>query len=415
MDNDLVTAIKARLSVEEVVGNYITLKRSGNSFKALSPFKSEKTPSLIVTPDKEIWKDFSSGKGGDLFSFVMEYEGVDFKEALKILAAQAGLNIAEYQSASNPHAKRQADLRQKAFEVLEITTKFYQKCLKTSTKAKSYLQKRGITASVVREFRMGYAPGGWEMLLQHLQRLKISTQRAALVGVIKKRPLPAWLATKRQTQPAERWGDFFVDRLMIPLSDTSGRIIGFTGRILDDNKEVAKYINSSQTPLYNKSKHVFGYYQARDHIRQAGFALIVEGNLDVIACHQAGYKQTVAAGGTALTVDHLKIMGRLTDDIRLAFDGDEAGIAAMERSITSAAKAKVNLSIISLPTGYDPDDLIKHNLPLWKKLVGNQQPALEWLYEKYKSQLDLKTAAGKKYLTDVMLTMINVKIEISKS
>lgn len=391
MKKDLVGDIRARLSVEEVVGSYLDLKRSGDSYKALSPFKSEKTPSLIVTPSKEIWKDFSSGKGGDLFKFVMEYEGVDFREALNILALKAGLNPDEYSSRRGQAKNR--NLRAVMVKVLTIAADFYAEQFQKSPVARQYVKNRGFGSQVVKDFQIGYAPDSWHALYDKLQALKVPTTLADLAGLIKNRQ--------------GRWGDFFGGRLMIPLSDPQGQIIGFTGRLLADKEGVAKYVNSKQTILYNKSRHVFGYFQAKEAIRKEGFALVVEGNPDVLACHQAGYKQTVAAGGTALTVDHLKIIGRLTRDVRLAFDGDAAGTAATERSLLSAQQAKVNLSIISLPEGCDPDDLIKKNPRLWDKIVVDHQPAPEWLYDKYRGQLDLSAAEGKRHLTDVMLPIIN--------
>ena len=405
MKKDLVTDIRARLSVEEVVGSYLNLQRSGENYKALSPFKNEKTPSLIVTPSKEIWKDFSSGKGGDLFTFVMEHEGVDFKEALNILANKAGLNPADYR-AQSPSSGPREDVRKEALAVLEQAADFYQAQFKKSVSVKQYVKNRGFSPQIAVDFRFGHAPDDWESLWRHLQDLKVPLRYAALAGLVKKRPIPAWLARKQKTNAKERWGDFFAARLMIPLSDPQGRVIGFTARLLADKEGIAKYVNSPQTLLYNKSRHVFGYFQAKDAIRKEGFALVVEGNLDVVACHQAGWQQTVAAGGTALTVEHLKIIGRLTKDVRLAFDGDAAGTAAMERSLKSAQAAQVNLSIISLPPGCDPDDLIKRNANLWKKLVQQHQPAPQWLMDKYCSDLDITTAPGKKTLTDIMLPVI---------
>ena len=397
--------IKARLSVEDVVGSYLSLRKSGQSYKALSPFKTEKTPSLVVTPAKEMWKDFSSGKGGDMFRFVMEHEGVEFKEALRILADKAGLNPDDYRrGSSNPKVQ---NLRKEAYKVLNLAADFYAAQFKKSMTARQYIDTRGFRAEVVNDFKLGYAPRDWQSLFEHLKTLKVPLRQMALAGLVKKRPVPEWLAQKEGIKEKERWGDFFGDRLMIPLSDPQGQVIGFTARLLKDKEGIAKYVNSQQTILYNKSKHVFGYFQAKEAIRKSGFALVVEGNLDVVACHQAGHKQTVAAGGTALTVDHLKIISRLTKDVRLAFDGDAAGTQAMERSLKSAQVAKVNLSIVSLPQGFDPDDLIKQNLSLWQKIVQDHQPAPEWLYEKYKSQLNLQTATGKKALTDVMLPIIH--------
>ena len=405
MKKDLVADIRARLSVEEVVGSYLSLQGSGDNYKALSPFKNEKTPSLIVTPSKEIWKDFSSGKGGDLFSFVMAHEGVDFKEALNILAQKAGLDPAEYRTRPG-RSPGQPDLRKEALAVLEQATEFYQDQFKKSAIARRYVRERGFGTGVGGEFRFGYAPPDWESLWKHLQELKVPPRYADLAGLIKKRPVPEWLARRQKTAAKERWGDFFAGRLMIPLSDPQGHVIGFTGRLLAEKAGIAKYVNSKQTIFYNKSRHVFGYFQAREAIREKGFVLVVEGNLDVVACHQAGMKQTVAAGGTALTVEHLKIIGRLTRDVRLAFDGDAAGTAAMERSLTAAQEAGVNLSIISLPPGSDPDDLIRREPASWRQLVSRPQPAPEWLMRKYLADLDLGTAVGKKALTDVMLPVI---------
>ena len=406
MDRNLAADIKARLTVEDVVGGYLDLKKSGSSYKALSPFKAEKTPSFIVTPAKEIWKDFSSGRGGDIFTFIMEYEGVSYVEALRILAEKAGLNMADYNRGTtyNPQATQ---IRQTTLEVLEKATLFYEQALKKSTTARTYLRRRGFKAATIAAFRLGYAPSSWQALHDYLLKEdKESLRYANLAGLLSKREVSAWKQAKNKKANAQ-WGDFFVDRLMIPLSDSRGATIGFTARQLKTNKKYAKYINSRQTFLYNKSKHVFGYHQARDAIRQAGFALVVEGNLDVIACYQAGYKQTVAAGGTALTLQHLRIIGRLTDDVRLAFDGDEAGTDAMERSLYAASQAGISLAVVSLPKDMDPDDLIKQNFKLWQQIVDQHQPAPDWLYDKYKAQLDLKTAAGKKKFTDIMLPIVN--------
>lgn len=407
MEKDLVSDIRTRLSIEDVIGGYISLKASGQNYKALSPFKSEKTPSFVVTPSKDIWKDFSSGKGGDMFSFVMEFEGVDFKGALEILAEKAGLNMADYRRNSTESGRQYAQQKQQVLDVLEMATKFYQDKLAASLKAQKYLKSRGFTEETIQEFRMGYAPSSWQDLTEYFRKKKASSKAASLASLVVRRPIPEWLRQKTKSAETERWGDFFGDRLLIPLSDAFGKTIGFTGRILNTKDQGAKYINTKQSPVYNKSKHVFGYFQAKEAIRQAKYVIVVEGNLDVVACHQAGCKHTVAAGGTALTLDHLKIISRLTSDVRLAFDGDSAGIAAMERSIIVAAQAKVNLSVISLPIGSDPDDLIKANKSLWEKLIKNHQPALDWLYDKYKKQLDLKTALGKKQLTSIMLPIIS--------
>ena len=404
MKKDLVEDIKARLSVEEVVGDYITLLPAGRNYKALSPFKSEKTPSLIVTPSKEIWKDFSSGKGGSLFNFVMEHEGVDFKQALQILAQKAGLDPADYYT-----ARRSSDKTAALKELLDINEKaavFYTDQLHKTPLALRYLKKRGFNDETIKTFRFGYAPKDWESLYRHLKAKKVSGRRAVDSGLIRKREVPEWKRVKEKIKTTHVWGDFFGDRLMIPLSDPQGRIVGFTGRQLKESDKGGKYVNTPASPVYNKSKHVFGYFQAKDSIRKLKQVIVVEGNLDVVACHQAGYTQTVAISGTALTADHCKILGRLTRDVHLAFDGDAAGTAAMERSLPIAITTGVNLSIIDLPAGSDPDDLIQKNVATWQKLVEQPVPALDWLHGKYKAQLNVKTVTGKRQLTDVMLPLI---------
>ena len=407
MEKDLVSDVRARLSIEDVIGGYINLKPSGQGYKALSPFKDEKTPSLVVTPAKDIWKDFSSGKGGDMFTFVMEHEGVDFREALNILAEKAGLNPADYRPSRNANTNEHQKIKKSVLDVLEQAASFYEDQLIKSSKAQSYIKTRGFNTETVTKFRFGYAPSSWEAFAQYCQSHKISIQTATLAGLILTRPIPEWLKEKTKTEETEKLGDFFADRLLIPLSDPGGKIIGFTGRVLSSRDKGGKYINSKQTVVYNKSKHVFGYFQAKDAIRKEGYALVVEGNLDVVACHQAGWSQTVAAGGTALTLDHLKIISRLTSDVRLAFDGDSAGVSAMERSIIMAVQAKVNLSVIDLPLGSDPDDLLRSNKSLFAKLVNDHQPALDWLYNKYCHQFNIKTAQGKKQLTDLILPLIS--------
>lgn len=395
MADNLVDDIKARLNVEDVLGSYVSLRKSGSHFKALSPFQAEKTPSLIVTPSKQIWKDFSSGRGGDIFSFIQDIEGVDFTGAVEILAAKAGLDPDEYRRrpADPARAKRIKSMRR----LLEWVADFYQQQLLRSIidngPAAKYYKQRGLNRETCINFRVGYAPPGWQTLADHLAKRKVPESLAIEAGLIKK-------------TEAGRLRDQFVDRLIVPLLDAQGGAIGFTGRLIDNNQRGPKYINSPQTLLYNKSQHVFGYSQAKAEIGRTGQAVVVEGNLDVLMAHQAGYRTVVAAGGTALTADHFKTISRLAGEIRLAFDGDKAGIKATERAISLVAQTNSNLMVIPLPTGRDPDDLIRNDPDLWQQLYDSPQPALDWLYEQYKSQLDLKTSTGKRRLTDIMLAVV---------
>ena len=390
MDMDAVDEIKSRLSIEDVVGQYLELKRSGRNFKGLSPFSQEKTPSLMVSPEKQIWHDFSSGKGGDMFSFVMEREGIDFKAALELLSRQAGVDLAKFQSRGTGAAGKQ---KEKLFEVLELAAKFYQVHLSRNRKTLEYvINDRKFTKQTATTFRLGYAP----------------TQDTALITFLRSKGFneaimkTAGLGTKRY----KGFSDMFRGRLMVPLMDGTGRVIGFTARQLDTNPDAPKYINTPQSPVYDKSRHVFGLHLAKDAIRKEGFVVVVEGNLDVIASHQAGVENVVATAGTALTEQHLKTLSRFTSDIRLAFDQDNAGLKATERAIPIASKVGVNLSIVSVPAGKDPDELCKKDPQAWRTVVTQPQYVVDWIIDIYSKQLDLGSAQGKRLFSDKTLTVI---------
>jgi DNA primase len=387
---DAVDEIKSRLSIEDVVSQYLELKRSGRNFKGLSPFSQEKTPSLMVSPEKQIWHDFSSGKGGDMFSFVMEREGIDFKAALELLSRQAGVDLTKFQSKGTGTAGKQ---KEKLFEVLELAAKFYQVHLSRNRTTLEYVvHERKFTKQTATTFRLGYAPAQDTALVTFLRSKGFSE-------VIMKN---AGLGTKRY----KGFSDMFRGRLMVPLMDGTGRVIGFTARQLDANPDAPKYINTPQSPVYDKSRHVFGLHLAKDAIRKAGYVVVVEGNLDVIASHQAGIENVVATAGTALTEQHLKALSRFTADIRLAFDQDNAGLKATERAIPIASKVGVNLSIISVPHGKDPDELCKKDPEAWRRVVTKPQYVVDWIIDIYSKQLDLGSAQGKRTFSDKTLEVI---------
>ena len=386
---DAVEDIKGRLSIEDVISRYVELKRAGRNFKGLSPFTSEKTASFMVSPEKQIWHDFSSGKGGNMFSFIMEMEGVDFKGALEILARQAGVDLTKYQTGNSAERGKQ---KERLYEALELATKFYQVKLRQNREALEYiLKKRGFSKDTAVEFRMGYSPenGG---LTKFLQSKGFTQQELAGAG----------LATRRAGGPS----DMFRGRIMIPLMDGFGRVVGFTARQLRDDPNGPKYINTPATPVYDKSRHVFGLHLAKEAIRKGGYSVVVEGNLDVIASHQAGVEQVVATAGTAMTEMQLKALGRFAPDVRLAFDQDTAGVNATERSIPLGGKAGVVLSIIDIPSGKDPDELIKKDPKLWASAIEAPKYAPDWLIDHYKKQLDLTSAQGKREFSDVILRLI---------
>ncbi len=387
---DAVEEVKSRLNIEDVVAEYVQLKRAGRNFKGLSPFSNEKTPSFMVSPEKQIWHDFSSGKGGNVFSFVMEVEGLDFKAALELLARKAGVDLSQYQSSHSASVSKQKD---RCYEVMELATKFYQVQFSKNSKTLDYVLKtRGYTKETALLFKLGYSPNNGDALVKFLRSKNVSDKDIKNAG----------LSTDRMSGTS----DMFRGRLMIPLCDPQGRVVGFTARILEEDPNAPKYINTPQTVLYDKSRHVYGLDLAKDAIRKQEFSVLVEGNLDVIASHQAGVTNVVATAGTALTEMQLKALHRFSGDVRLAFDQDRAGLNATERAIPIAGKVGVTLNMITIPSGKDPDELIKKDPELWKAAINNSQPALDWLIEHYQSQLDLSTASGKRQFSDIVLGVV---------
>jgi len=387
---DAVSEVKSRLNIEDVISEYVQLKRTGRNFKGISPWTNEKTPSFIVSPEKQIWHDFSSGKGGDMFSFVMEMEGMDFRAALEALARKAGVDLDQYKGAKPGVG---AGLKNKALEVLEWTAKFYQRQLTANKPAYEYLAKdRGFSKDTILTWRLGYAPNTGFALTNFLTKKGFTTDDMKRAGVI--------------IQRARHSSDMFRGRVMIPLADSRGQIVGFTARLLDDEPDAPKYINTPQTVTYDKSRQVFGLHLAKEAIRRQGFVVVVEGNMDVISSWQAGVTNVVASAGTAMTEQHLKELKRFTGDIRLSFDADSAGIAATERAIPLAQKAEVSLRIITIKDAKDPDELIRKDIHFWREAIEIAQYAPDWLIDRYKDEVDLKTAAGKKAFTDALLTTI---------
>lgn len=387
--NDAVEDIKQKLSVEEVVGDYLELKRAGRNLKALSPFGNEKTPSFMVSPEKQIWHDFSTGRGGNMFSFVMEMEGVDFRGALEILARKAGIDISAYKGRSI----NDSNLKNRLSEAVSLATKYYQQALIQSPEALNYLiNNRGFKKQTIIDFKLGYSPNKTKGLVDILAKRGFTEEELKRAG----------LGTPRYNG----FSDMFRGRIMIPLSDPQGQVIGFTARLLTNNPELPKYINTQQTILYDKSRHVYALSDAKQAIRSAGFVVMVEGNLDVVSSHQVGVKQVVATAGTALTEHHLKTLTRFTDDIRIAFDQDEAGLRATERAIQIAAKLGIKLGVIDVPDGKDPDELIQKSPEIWQEIVTKPIYAMEWLRSRHQRLNDITSAVGKKSYADSMLSTI---------
>lgn len=385
---DAKEEVRARLNIEDVIGEYIQLKRAGRNFKGLSPFSGERTPSFFVSPDKHIWHDFSSGKGGDIFSFVMEVEGLDFRQALELLARRAGVDLSLYRSSGSQELSKR---KQRLLEANELAARYFQKSLVSNRHAQEYVfARRGLNKEVVQDFRIGYAPDSGDGLVGLLRGKGFSPSELSEAGL-----------TNRFG------GDLFRGRMMVPLMDTSGQVIGFTGRIIIDDPSAPKYLNTPQTLIYDKSRHVFGLSQAKEAIRKLDYAVVVEGNLDVVSSHQAGVRQVVATAGTAMTESHLRALSRLSAQVRLAFDGDKAGLAATERAIPIAQTVGVELSIVNLPnSAKDPDELIQQDPALWQAAIDARQPVVDWVIEQFAARENLQTAGGKRDFTTAAMAVI---------
>ena len=387
---DAVAEVKSRLNIEDVVSEYVQLKRAGRNFKGLSPFTNEKTPSFIVSPEKQIWHDFSSGRGGDMISFIEAVEGLDFKGSLELLARKAGVDLSAFHQSKGASNNK---LKERLFEAVEAAVSYYQVQLTKHESPLRYVREaRGYEKQTLLDFRFGYSPNGTDNLKRYLNDKGFTDEELVKSG----------LCTKRDRGVI----DMFRDRLMIPLRDTQGRPVGFTARQLKADKNAPKYINTPATLLYDKGRQLFGFSQAKEHIRKSGYVVVVEGNLDVVASHQAGISQVVASAGTALTTQHLKTLQRFTGDVRLACDDDRAGQEAAERTIPLAQSLGIELSFIKIPSGKDPDELIKEDPNKWLQIVESPLYMVDWLIERISESVDLKTAPGKRQFTTRVLDIV---------
>lgn len=390
---DAVSEIKAKLNIEDVVSEYVQLKRSGRNFKGLSPWTSEKSPSFIVSPEKQIWHDFSSGKGGDMFSFIMEVEGMDFKAALDLLARKSGVDLDEFQTKSGSSGSNKK-LKDRLYSAVEHAVKFYQVQLTKQNAPLKYLREtRAYEKQTLIDFRFGYSPNSGKALTDYLTKKGFTPDELKKAGLVSVRGSDVF--------------DMFRGRVMVPLMDAQGRAVGFTARLLRDDPDAPKYINTPATTLYDKGRQVFGLSLAKEAIRKSGYVVVVEGNLDVVASHQAGVKNVVASAGTALTTYHLKDLKRFTGDIRLAFDDDRAGQEAAERAIPLAqALGGVELSIVSLPEGKDPDDVIRDDPAAWNNIVESPRYMVDWLIDRTAQSLDMTSAQGKRQFVNTIIAIV---------
>ena len=346
--------------LEEVIGDFVQLKKSGSNFKGLSPFSNEKTPSFMVSPAKQIWKDFSSGKGGNVVSFLMEHEHFTFPEAIKFLAKKYNIEVEETQQTNEQ--KEAASLRESMYAVTDYAQSFFSKMLNESQEGKNiglaYFQERGFTTESIDKFHLGYSPDQWDALT-----------KAALNAGFQEEFL---ISSGLTIQKGEKLFDRFKGRVMFPIHSMSGRVMGFGGRILKQDKQSAKYVNSPESEVYQKSKVLYGLFQAKQHIAKESNCYLVEGYTDVIQMHQAGIQNVVSSSGTALTSDQVRLVRRLTNTITLLFDGDAAGLRAAMRGVDIILEAGMQVSICTFPEGEDPDSFVRnHQLTEVKQFLEN--------------------------------------------
>ncbi len=382
---DTVQQIKDRLSIVDVVSQYVKLERSGANLRARCPFHAERTPSFFVSPERGTYHCFGCNVGGDIFSFVEQIEGLDFKGALKVLAEKAGVPLV-YGRAD----KHKKDERDRLFELMEIATIFYASRL--GDEARTYLRERGLNDTTIKTFRIGLAGEGWSDLVDQLKAKKFSEKEMLDAGIAKR---------------TERGGlnDKFRNRIMFPIADSAGRIVGFSGRIFptlarasdgqvartDGGFEPPKYMNSPETPLFHKSRILYGLDKAKLSIRKHNCAVLVEGQIDLLASHQAGWGNTIAVSGTAFTPEHAIIVHRLTDNLVIALDADEAGIKAASRSARTALQAGLNVKVAALPSGLDPADLIlKEGPDAWRVVIRGAEDIIQFLLNTLEKHLPQK-------------------------
>lgn len=361
---DAVQQIKDRLNIIDVISPYVELHKAGRHFKGKSPFTNEKTPSFYVSPERGMYYCFSTSQGGDIFKFVEVMEGVDFKEALKILAEKAGVELV-------PERPEKRTEREQLYNALSEATRWFQSKLENYLPAKEYLERRGVAKSTIEKWQIGYAPGppdgGWRELRTYLSAKGFSDALLLKAGLIK--------SAGAGKEPF----DTFRDRVMFPLRDQSGRVVAFSGRLLTPNDKAPKYVNSPETDLYHKSELLYGYDIAKGGIRKLPFWLIVEGQFDVVMSHQAGYSTTVAVSGTAFTLAHAQQLERLSSKVVLALDADKAGLSAGKRAAELLLKRGFDVKVATMPDGADPADLVATDVSIFKNSIKNATHIIEFL------------------------------------
>ncbi len=389
MAENTIQEIKDKLDIADVIGRYMHLKKSGTNLKGLCPFHGEKTPSFMVSPQKQIWHCFGCGEGGDVIGFIKRYENVEFREALEMAAELAGIELPTFRS-GGPDKSELDEL----VKINELTAEFFQVSLPASLAAQKYLQDRGLSPQTIERWRIGFAPESFDSLLNALRAKGVDPELAVKAGVLAK-------------SENNKIFDRFRGRIMFPLFDARGQVVAFTGRVLPNvPDDQAKYINSPETPIYNKSKLIFGLNFAKEAFRTFNQAVVVEGQMDVITAHQSGFKNTVASSGTALTEDQLRALKRFVNTVAFAFDNDDAGDKALWRAAQLALALDLEVRVVDLRNAKDPDELIKKSPSSWEKLISGSYRVIDYYLERARTNFLFGSLDQKQFVTDTVLPIV---------
>ena len=410
--------IKAKLDIVEVLREYIQVKPAGRNFQAICPFHNEKSASLVISPEKQIWHCFGCGKGGDVLTFVMDKEGLTFGETLRLLAPKAGVQLTNY----SPEVASQ---KSRLLDILQASTAYFQQALLNSREAeeaRQYLTQRGLTDEIIEDWQIGFASDSWDDLLLYLKGRGFNERDILAAGL------------SAQKAGTSRYFNRFRSRIMFPIADVNSNIVGFTARVLPSNDgkdNMGKYINSPQSAVFDKSKILFGLCRAKTAIREQGYVIIVEGQMDAITAHQFGFKNVVASSGTALTQEQIQLLDRFTNNLLFALDADNAGQMATDRAgeaianfdvsvveapdrfgrlkryIDPAKSYKKNIKVALMPSGKDPDECIRRDRAGWIRALAGAKPLMQYYFDKTLASLDLRQATGKQQGAQSLLPLIS--------
>ena len=359
---ETIDKIFSAIRVEEIIGEYVQLKKTGSNYKGLSPFVDEKTPSFVVSPSKQIWKDFSSGKGGTAITFLMEIEGFSYPEALRYAAKKYGIEIEENLRELTEEEKKAQTDKDLLYKIHEVANHFFQEQLYDTEEGQligwAYFKERELNPEIIKKFQLGYSPQKFNAFSQYALNKGYSKE------ILEKSGLSIF--SERNPEGIDR----FRERVIFPIQSFSGRVLGFGGRILKSNEKSAKYLNSPETEIYHKSQVLYGLTQSKQAISKENYCLLVEGYMDVISLHQNGIENVVASSGTALTTEQIKLIKRLTENVTILFDGDAAGIKASFRSIDMLLSEEMNIRVLLFPEGHDPDSFSRsHSMEYVKNFI----------------------------------------------